>query len=252
MPPLTNYILEHYGFQAAFILLSGVPLQGVVCGALVISPEQALRIKNHSLKQLEQKKENGKQMKAKDLEVINQEAQAANDDVKKSKDSTKTLYSVVQRIKSLMKSLFDAQLLKNVNFVLFMISLLLLNVFYQMPFVFIADRAISYGISRSDSSFLLSAAGGASIFARLLMGTLVDLECIRPRRLYLYIASILIAGAVTMVSFGPSLVQQMMYAVCFGISTGIFQLVLICEFISYISAVGQRSFVTKSIETAQL
>ena len=50
VPPLTNYLLQAYGYQGALIILYGLPLQGVVCGALIISPQMALHIQRNSHK----------------------------------------------------------------------------------------------------------------------------------------------------------------------------------------------------------
>lgn len=243
LPPLTNYLLEEFGFQGALILLAGVPLQGVVFGALIISPEKALAMQKRRHISTPLKKEKPDTIftvlpekdtfklsddivtKSKAVEVSSEGPSLAKSQsyLKNSKTSNKTS-SFCANLKRIVKATVDIHLFKNAVFVSFLISTLLLNFFYGITIVFMVDRAVSYGISTEAGSFLISATGIASIFSRLASGFTADFDFVRQRILYFYMMCVMGSGLVSVVSFGTPLVNQVAYSSLFGIFLGMYNM----------------------------
>ena len=43
-PPFANYLFEEYGYQGTCFILSAVALNGIIAGAVIITPEAALQL----------------------------------------------------------------------------------------------------------------------------------------------------------------------------------------------------------------
>eukprot|EP00301_Raphidiophrys_heterophryoidea_P009047 c13354_g1_i1.p1 GENE.c13354_g1_i1~~c13354_g1_i1.p1 ORF type:complete len:491 (-),score=107.92 c13354_g1_i1:122-1504(-) len=65
-------------------------------------------------------------------------------------------------------------MLKNRNFLLLSIAVMLLNVGYSVPFVHLVPFAVDHGIPPEKASFMLSIIGGCSAIGRMLIGLLSD------------------------------------------------------------------------------
>ena len=89
-----------------------------------------------------------------------------------------------------------------------------------MPSAFMPAQAVSYGISKTNGSLLISVMGLASMISRPVCGFLLDLEPIKNRRFLFFVFWVTMAGCVTMINFGETLIAQMAYAVLYGVGTG--------------------------------
>lgn len=120
------------------------------------------------------------------------------------------------------RKLCDPSLLRDGCFLSYLITTILWNGTYYIPYTFIPDRAQSYGISRGKSAFLISITGISNTIGRLLFGAINDLEWVRPQRVYLYMASFMICGIATAASSVSTFIAQCAYAAAFGFFLGKF------------------------------
>lgn len=81
-----------------------------------------------------------------------------------------------KHMKRVFKALFDPLILKHPLYVLFAISNFLLYFWYDVPYIFMADRAIELGMEESQASFLLSALGIVNTVGQILYGFIGDRE----------------------------------------------------------------------------
>ncbi|XP_033737317.1 monocarboxylate transporter 4-like [Pecten maximus] len=113
------------------------------------------------------------------------------------------------------KAMFDIAILKTPVFILFLFSNFMLYFWYDVPYVFIVDRAKEFGISEDRSSLIISSLGIANTFGQILYGIVgdrdIDLEL-------LYGISLAVAGI--SVALVPLFVDQIILcilAACYGI-----------------------------------
>ncbi|KAL4220190.1 hypothetical protein ACF0H5_020598 [Mactra antiquata] len=124
--------------------------------------------------------------------------------------------------KHLLKSLIARQisLLKNIEFVAFILSQFLYFVGFYLPFIYIPGKANLSGIHEDKIAWIGSTIGLSSVLGRIILGYIADRTNVD--RYVMFKISLLIAGIST--SFGPLLESYwtfMLYAVIYGLSTGI-------------------------------
>ncbi|KAL3853196.1 hypothetical protein ACJMK2_016757 [Sinanodonta woodiana] len=117
------------------------------------------------------------------------------------------------------KNLFKVSLLKDASFQIFLLSTIILSLFYDVPFVYLPDYTLEKGYSESEAAWLLSAIGIANTIGRVLLGWLGD----RPKvnRFVLYNMTLVVAGTTTVLSlFCVNYVLLVINFVVFGIALG--------------------------------
>ena len=120
-----------------------------------------------------------------------------------------------KKVSSALKDMLDVSVLKNTNFLLFGISNLILYMWYDVPYMFLTDRAIYLGISEESASFLVSILGIVNMVGQVIYGFIGDLPQVNPTLLYL--VSITIAGIATMVMpLFTSYASMAIYSTVFG------------------------------------
>ena len=246
-PPLTNYLFAEYGYRDTCILLSAIALHGVIAGVLIISPQEAQRL---SLKSLPTAAHNDSELKKTADGGVNPPAKGSEADgvgldggcidsftasTSFAKSATKSNITPAADKASLNSNKFvspanklcidlrtacDFSLFRDYKFTFFVVAHCLFSGSYLVPSGFMPARAVSYGISKTDASLLISAMGIASLASRPLCGLLVDRQPIKRFRYYVFILWTALAGGLSLVSFGPSLEAQMTYAVLYGIAQG--------------------------------
>lgn len=221
-PPLANFMFSEYGYTGTCIMLSGIALQGVVAGALLLPPESVIRLKKSNSK---------KQCKVKEG-VDNKVFQISMDAVPVTKQenrkesptsnpaSTESTLTFKARLRKTILSSCDIKLFKNINFACFALTHCLFSGSFLVPSAFMPARAVSFGISKTYASLLISVMGVSSLVTRPISGLLVDVQPIKRNRFYVFFAMVAMCGCVTIVNFGQSLESQMTFAVLYGISTG--------------------------------
>jgi len=123
-------------------------------------------------------------------------------------------------VKNAMVQMTDLSLFKDPVYVLIALSNFLTNVGYDMPRVFLPDRAESVGgISKSAASWLLSIWGISNTVGRVLIGYVSDYDRVAPHRLLIYIVSLLLCGVVNVLSvFCHDYATLVVYSALFGAS----------------------------------
>lgn len=81
---------------------------------------------------------------------------------------------VSKPLKRVMKIMFDPTILKHPLYILFALSSFILYFWYDVPYIFLADRALEYGISDKQASFLISILGIVNTFGQIIYGVLGD------------------------------------------------------------------------------
>lgn len=117
--------------------------------------------------------------------------------------------------------MLDFSLLKDLIFVIFVVSNFCTSIGFNMPYIYLPDRAQEKGISESDSAFLVSVIGIANTIGRILFGWMAD----RPwvNRLMLYNTALVICGVATALSpLNDSKEYLIGYAAIFGAFIGVY------------------------------
>ncbi|KAL3848224.1 hypothetical protein ACJMK2_019097 [Sinanodonta woodiana] len=120
-----------------------------------------------------------------------------------------------------LKQTFDFSLLKDVIFLMFVISNFFTSLGFNMPFIYLPDRAIDEGISEDDAKWLVSAVGISNTVGRVLFGYISDKP--KVNRLALYNSALLICGVATALSplcFNYALL--IVYSCVFGLFIGVY------------------------------
>ena len=94
-----------------------------------------------------------------------------------------------------LKQMCDFSLLKDIVFLMFVISNFFTSIGFNMPFIFLTDRAVDEGISEEDAKWLVSAIGISNTVGRVLFGFLADRKGVN--RLMLYNSALTICGVAT-------------------------------------------------------
>ena len=114
-----------------------------------------------------------------------------------------------------MRQMLDFSLLKDVIFLLFVISNFCTSIGFNMPYIYLPDRAHEAGIDKTRAAFLVSVIGIANTVGRVIFGWLAD----RPwvNRLMLYSTALTICGVATALSpLSDSYAYLVVYAAIFG------------------------------------
>lgn len=118
-----------------------------------------------------------------------------------------------------LREMMDLSLLKDPIFVLFAVSNFCTSIGFNVPYVYMKDRALLLGMSRDESSFLLAIIGIANTISRVFLGYISDKPWLN--RLWLYNSSLTICGLGTMFSaFCLDYTSMAFYAAVFGATAG--------------------------------
>ncbi|CAF4823244.1 unnamed protein product [Pieris macdunnoughi] len=85
----------------------------------------------------------------------------------------------------------------NPAFLVFAISNFLLYMWYDVPYVYMADNGQSMGFNASESAMLISIIGILNMFGEILLGWVGDWECVNPS--IVYAGCMVLCGAVTLI-----------------------------------------------------
>uniref|UniRef100_A0A1I8IY38 MFS domain-containing protein n=1 Tax=Macrostomum lignano TaxID=282301 RepID=A0A1I8IY38_9PLAT len=107
--------------------------------------------------------------------------------------------SLREMIREELAGLMNLSLLRDISFVMFLISNLLGSIGFNAPFLFVPDRAQQAGISKTLSSLLVSVIGISNMVGRVTFGFLSDRKWVN--KLMLYNSALTIAGTVLVFSF---------------------------------------------------
>ena len=119
-------------------------------------------------------------------------------------------------LKRVIKIMFDPAILRHPLYITFALSSFILYFWYDVPYIFMADRALEYGISEKEASFLISILGIVNTFGQILYGIIGD----KPVNLSILYGTSLIACGVT-VSMVPQFTNYIALA-CLSGTFGLF------------------------------
>ncbi|KAK3095274.1 hypothetical protein FSP39_012542 [Pinctada imbricata] len=120
-----------------------------------------------------------------------------------------------------IRQMLDFSLLKDVVFLLFVVSNFFTSIGFNMPYIFLPDRAEEAGIGKQEAAFLVSVIGIANTIGRVVFGWMAD----RPgvNRLMLYNTALVICGVGTAISpLNDSYAYLVCYAAVFGAFIGVY------------------------------
>ncbi|XP_070172884.1 monocarboxylate transporter 5-like [Littorina saxatilis] len=132
------------------------------------------------------------------------------------------IFTVPSDFRQAFREMMDFSLLRNPVFLMFAISNFFTSIGFNMPFIFLPDRAKLSGIDEVRAAWLLSAIGIANTLGRVVFGFMADLKWVN--RLMLYNTALTICGVATALSpfVGGSYELLMLYAAVFGIFIGVY------------------------------
>ena len=114
-------------------------------------------------------------------------------------------------LKRVLRIMFDPAILKHPLYITFALSSFILYFWYDVPYIFMADRALEYGISEKQASFLISILGIVNTIGQILFGIIGD----KPVNLSILYGTSLIACGIT-VSLVPYFTDYVSLAVLSG------------------------------------
>ncbi|KAL4220520.1 Mct1p [Mactra antiquata] len=120
-----------------------------------------------------------------------------------------------------LKQMCDLSLLKDVIFLMFVVSNFCTSIGFNMPFIFLNDRAVDEGTAKEDAKWLVSAVGISNTVGRVLFGFLADRPSVN--RLMLYNTALTICGVATaLCPLCYNYPLLLLYAVVFGLFIGVY------------------------------
>ncbi|CAL1531968.1 unnamed protein product [Lymnaea stagnalis] len=132
------------------------------------------------------------------------------------------LGDIMNEFRQTMKDMLSLSLLKNPVFLMFGISNFFTSIGFNMPFIFLPDRAKLAGIDADKAALLLSVIGIANTAGRVIFGFLSDRSWVN--RLMLYNTALTICGVATAFSpiVGGDYGLLVAYAAIFGVFIGVY------------------------------
>jgi len=116
-------------------------------------------------------------------------------------------------------SMIDLSLFKDPIFMLFALSNFCTSIGFNVPYVFMKDKALDLDIESQDASFLIAVIGIANTIGRIILGYISDKPWLN--RLYLYNSALAISGIATALSsFCVTYTSLVVYAAVFGATIG--------------------------------
>jgi len=233
--PLTQLLIDEYGWRGAILIEAGILLNGLVCGAILrpltvpvayhlafdssrlqdsVTSELSPQFMSPVLKQrsrvavestsvgidnsLEQTSTVAKidSPSSQYLHTVKQQELYARNSLLNLTLSTCSLPVQLQASRTSTKK--SRYVFCNAVFVLFIIATVLASVGFCVPYVFIPDRAIQLGQSEDHAAMLLSVIGISNTIGRIVFGYVSDFRCVN--RLALFWISLVLCGMSSILS----------------------------------------------------
>ena len=119
------------------------------------------------------------------------------------------------------KEMTDFSLLKDPIFLMFAISNLFTSIGFNVPYIYLPDRAKLAGMDKSQGAFLISVIGIANTIGRIIFGWVSDRPVVSKYRLYVYNTALTLCGICTVLSVLANTYPLMItYAASFGLFIG--------------------------------
>ncbi|XP_052069860.1 monocarboxylate transporter 14-like [Mytilus californianus] len=208
VPTLVEFSFSEYRYLGAFIIMTGIALQLVVCGFLLRPLSLHKQITEYERRKLQILKwtENNKsvlsfaksQENARSLptDTVHRTSKIIVKDINRF---AKVSLKVDEKNKETKQNgkFCDFSLLKNNRFSSLCAAVVLFNVSYQSSMIFLPALSVKIGIDEFES-FPVVVVGICDGLGRIISGFLFDRKCILPIRCYIYNAALFCLGVTTM------------------------------------------------------
>ena len=130
---------------------------------------------------------------------------------------------ITKEMRQTISQMMDFHLLLDLVFILFAVSNLLTSIGFVVPYIFLPNRGIHFGFSKSESSWLISMVGISNTIGRVVFGYIADMKCVN--RLMLYNTVLVVCGICSVFSVLLwNFPLQMCYSFSFGFFIGTYYL----------------------------
>ncbi|XP_067828351.1 monocarboxylate transporter 13 [Heptranchias perlo] len=178
--PLFQYLTDEYTWRGALLIIAGMMLNLMVCGALI----RPLTLKE-------------------DLVAVDPSAGQSH----------------CHGACGLIFDLLDLTLLRQWPFLTFVLAITLINTGYFVPYVHFVAHARSIGFDEYQAAFLMSVAAVADLIGRLLSGWFADLQKMRLVHI-LVLFTLLTGLSLIVIPFGSTYPVLMLISVAYGFFSG--------------------------------
>lgn len=222
-PTLIQFLIQQYNWRGASYILAGIFLQGAVLGA-IIWPSR-----NYELGTAMQEKKMKSYPPENAYQLENTTAVNSGDTSSKSIRSRTILTQktpatsqqfMIMKMRSCCDSLLNKELMKDSLFIGYVMAKSLSVMAASTTYLFMPGRALAYGLTKSEASWVVSISGITSAIGRLMFGFITDFRILRQRRCYIFAAVMTMSSALCALSFHHSKISQMIFSILFGISHG--------------------------------
>ena len=220
--PFTEFLVTHFEWRGAILILSGIVANIIVCGALY--------------RPLDRKHKD--EIKDEDERLIIEAAEIKNE--REVNPMSKSTFLSIKDNKTKMKVFFQRYLtaLLKIPFIIFAISNFVMYFWYDTPYVFIVDRSVKFGMSSQKASSLLAIIGFVHLFSILGYGFLGDRDFVNRAVLY-GVSTALCGVSVLLVPFFKMFSVLAILSGCFGLFSAATEALLSCVLIDI---VGKEAF----------
>ncbi|PAA86465.1 hypothetical protein BOX15_Mlig011250g2 [Macrostomum lignano] len=249
LPLLTQYLIQVYSFRGCMLILSGLSLNLVVCGALLYPLPAGKKSANGALE--------AEAADATSEALIDTAGQSETAENKNSKDSTgeKVLGQSMTTIKSRTSlersgrgfcmelwANFDLKLFLNPYFCLLAAATLFISSGFKSVAVILPHHAQLRGLDDMTSVLLISISGACDTVSRFSVGLFFDIPHLVPHRRRIWtLGMLLTASSITAFAFMQNLIPFILISGAFGLTSGLFMSQLYCMLIDLIGRERSRS-----------
>lgn len=99
-------------------------------------------------------------------------------------DNDDVMCGFMDELKEILLDMIDFSYFKNIKFLLFCISNILLYIWYDVPYIYITDNAIKMGIHEDTAAYLISIIGILNTVGEILLGYIGDKTWVNTMLLY--------------------------------------------------------------------
>ncbi|XP_069128571.1 monocarboxylate transporter 13-like isoform X1 [Argopecten irradians] len=185
-PTLIEYLFDQYGFRGAFLMLSAIALNTMVCGCVFRPLKTIQKYKSETA-------------------LINNGSPSCDINgghlSKPISNKRHTLCdNCVHCCKSVNKytrKLLD--ILGNYRYLSFCVAIVMFSIAFQSAYAFIPLYSTQIGITDQDSTYIIAVTILADGLGRIGIGALLDMGCVKQHRIMLYSISLLLVGAVSLI-----------------------------------------------------
>ena len=228
LPPLTELLLETYGYFGAMLIMGAVLMNICVSGALYRPlrrprPTKTSTVDNRAGEVVQEEddpmiEERGAFL-VKSAETTDK---SRNSEVAVSIKKSSCLGSCCGARNTQQRPLLDIHIFRELSFDMYCLTILYFVLCYATAVMLLPAYAKEKGVDPKNSAFLLSIIGIVDTAVRIGIGFLVDLKSVKPHRRHLFTAAVLVSGlGVLCFVFAQTYVELVIVCVVHGLARGI-------------------------------